>query len=207
MPSEDLKLLHTDQQASRRSTRPKFPTLVGLESAANIAINFCFSASLPINDKEAISNPNWMGAMRNEFESLRKLEVFDIVARPDTTKVIGGRWVFNRKSSLSGKDTFKARYVAKGFQQTYGVSYTDTWSPTISSRNIRLLFALAAALGLRVGHLDVKTAFLNAKLKETNIFIELPNGYKDGKNVMHLKKALYGLNKQGKNGTRRSIAQ
>jgi hypothetical protein len=32
---------------------------------------------------------------------------------------------------------------------------------------MRMLFAFAAELNLRVEHLDVKTAFLNGKLKET----------------------------------------
>jgi hypothetical protein len=136
--------------------------------------------------------------MKDEYDSLVKHQVFNIISRPNNQKIIGGRWVYNRKSSASGKNTYKARYVAKGFQQAYGVHYMETWSPTVSTRNVRLLFAIAALLGLRVGHLDVKTAFLNASLKENDLYVELPFGYSIPNKVMHLKKALYGLKQAGK---------
>ena len=182
----------------RYSTRHREPSRIGLESAANMATSICFTANLPINEKEALTSPQWATAMGEEFNALKKHEVFSIVQRPTDKRVIGGRWVYAKKSSQSGKNIYKARYVAKGFQQAYGINYTETWSPTVSTRNIRLLFAVAAALGLRVGHLDVKTAFLNATLDEPNIFIELPLGYREESKVMHLKKALYGLKQAGK---------
>ncbi|GJW84478.1 retrotransposon protein, putative, ty1-copia subclass [Tanacetum coccineum] len=40
--------------------------------------------------------------------------------------------------------TYKARFVAKGFTQTYGVDYEETFSPVADIRAIRILVAIAA---------------------------------------------------------------
>ena len=56
------------------------------------------------------------------------------------------------------------------------------------------MLALCIQFGLKPQHLDVKTAFLNAKLKHT-IYIKLPPGIKiAGKEYGRLLKSLYGLN-------------
>jgi hypothetical protein len=50
--------------------------------------------------------------------------------------------------------------------QTYGENY-ETSAPVVRKETIRMLFGFAAEFKLRVEHLDVKTAFLYGKLKET----------------------------------------
>ena len=40
--------------------------------------------------------------------------------------------------------TYKGRLVAKGFTQTYGVNYEETFSPVANIRAIRILIAIAA---------------------------------------------------------------
>ncbi|GJX62747.1 retrotransposon protein, putative, ty1-copia subclass [Tanacetum coccineum] len=58
--------------------------------------------------------------------------------------------------------------VAKGFTQTYGVDYGETFSPVANSRAIRILLAIAAFDDYEIWQMDVKTAFLNGHLSEDN---------------------------------------
>ena len=60
---------------------------------------------------------------------------------------------------------------------------------------VRFNLALAANLGWKVHHLDVKSAFLHGELEE-EVYVTQPEGYAvKGKeqNVFKLSKALYGL--------------
>ena len=62
--------------------------------------------------------------------------------------------------------TYKARLVARGMNQRYGIDYEETFSPVIRNESMRLLFALAAELNLTIDHMDVVTAFLHGDLIE-----------------------------------------
>ncbi|GKF09423.1 retrotransposon protein, putative, ty1-copia subclass, partial [Tanacetum coccineum] len=62
--------------------------------------------------------------------------------------------------------TFKARLIAKGYTQTYGVDYRETSSPVVDIRAIRILVAIIAFYDYEIWQMDVKTAFLNGYLSE-----------------------------------------
>ncbi|GJW80709.1 retrotransposon protein, putative, ty1-copia subclass [Tanacetum coccineum] len=62
--------------------------------------------------------------------------------------------------------TFKARLVVKGFTQTYGVDYGETFSPVSDIRATRILLAMAAFYDYEIWKMDVKTTFLNDHLSE-----------------------------------------
>ena len=63
-------------------------------------------------------------------------------------KVIKGRWVLKLKPPLKSnpKPIYKARWVAKGFQQRYGLDFNETFANTIKSTTWRLIIALGAYL-------------------------------------------------------------
>jgi uncharacterized protein (DUF169 family) len=79
--------------------------------------------------------------------------------------------------------------------QQEGIDFDDAFVLVARMESVRLLHALAAQEGLRVHHMDVKSAFLNGDLKE-EVYVHQPPGFvipsKEGK-VLHLRKALYGL--------------
>ena len=88
--------------------------------------------------------------------------------------------------------------MAKGFSQTEGINYDETFAPVVRLDALRLLLALAAHLDLEVHHIDIKSAYLNGNLDE-EIYMDQPKGFivKDKESqVCLLKKALYGLKRQ-----------
>src|SRR5579859_1283682 len=73
----------------------------------------------------------------------------------------------------------KARLVARGFSQIYGIDYIDTYAPVIKLTSIRILLTIAAIFGLEIHQMDVVTAFLAGELEE-EIYMEQPEGFKVG---------------------------
>lgn len=104
------------------------------------------------------------------------------------------KWVFTIKNDEFGYPLrYKARLVARGFSQQYLVDYDETFAPVARMASFRFILAFANQFNLLIHHMDVKTAFLNGKLKE-EIYMKVPEGIKCKNNVVcKLNKALYGL--------------
>ena len=85
--------------------------------------------------------------------------------------LIGCRWVFRTKFKSEGSILkHKTRLVAKGFLQTPGIDYSETFSPVIKAPTIRVLFSLAVTFGWDIQQVDINNAFLNSDLTE-NVFM------------------------------------
>lgn len=161
----------------------------------------------PTTVKEALSPNNmykdkWLHAMRSEIDSFNKKGTWELTELPRGRKVVDCKWVFKIKRGTDNNiEKFKARLVARGFTQTYGIDYTETFSPVVRYSTIRLLIAIAVKMDLKIEHLDVPTAFLNGDLEE-EIFLKQPEGFiKKGQEnkVYLLKKAVYGLKQASRN--------
>lgn len=153
----------------------------------------------PKNVKDALSSDDeskWREAMKEEYDSLLENDAWILVDRPRDRKVVKNKWVFKLKRGADGEQCrFRARLVAKGFSQEYGIDYDETFSPVIRNSTFRALLALATELNLDIDHVDVVTAFLNGDLEE-EIYMEQPESFvKQGQSnkVCLLKKAIYGL--------------
>lgn len=149
--------------------------------------------------KDALSGPNareWMSAMQEEMDSMKKNQVWELVDLPKGRKSVGNKWVLKIKRKADGSiDRYKARLVAKGFTQIEGVDYEETFSPVVRFASIRLILALVSSMDLELYQMDVKTAFLNGEL-EKEIYMDQPTGFEvDGEEhkVCKLRRSLYGL--------------
>ena len=92
-------------------------------------------------------------------------------------------------------DQYKARQVTKGFTQSYGIDYQETFAPVAKLNTIRVLLSLATNLDWPLCQLDVKNAFLNGDLTK-EVYMKIPSGFETPgtKNqVCKLKRSLYGL--------------
>ena len=124
----------------------------------------------PTSYKEAISDgesEKWLETMKAEMQSMYDNQVWDLVDLPNGSKPVGCKWVFKKKTDVDGKvQTFKAMLVVKGFTQTQGIDYDETFSPVAMLKSIRILMAIAAYFDYEIWQMDVKTAFLNRKFSE-----------------------------------------
>jgi hypothetical protein len=90
---------------------------------------------------------------------------------------------------------YKVRLVTKGYAQTYGIDYEETYSLVAKMTTVRAIITMAATKGWSLHQMDVKNVFLHGDLQE-ELYMEQPPGYVDQTHpnlVYRLKKTLYGL--------------
>ncbi|GKV41799.1 hypothetical protein SLEP1_g49291 [Rubroshorea leprosula] len=152
--------------------------------------------SEPSSYEAAAKQDVWLQAMQEEIAMIEKNKTWYLTKKPQDKNVIGVKWVYRTKLNPNGSvHKYKARLVVKGYAQEPGVDYGETFALVARHDTIKLLVALAANLGWKLYHMDVKSAFLNGILEE-EIYVEQPQGFDvAGKEdyVYRLGKALYGL--------------
>ena len=73
----------------------------------------------------------------------------------------GATWVFKRKRKVDRSiDKYKVRLVIKGYKQTEGLDYFDTYFTVPRINSIRMVLAIATLRNLEVHQMDVKQPFL-----------------------------------------------
>ena len=118
--------------------------------------------------------------MIEEMDALTDNGTWDLMRLPARKKAIDCRWVFKVKVNPDGSIVrLKAYLVAKGYAQTYGVNYSDTFSPVAKLTSIRLFIYLAATHGRDLHQLDIKNVFLHGDLAE-EVYMEQPPGFSKG---------------------------
>lgn len=101
--------------------------------------------------------------------------------------------MFTIKYKTNGEvDKFKARVVAKGFSQIYGVDYSETYCSVVHIMSTRLFLNYAAEKGLFIKQFDIKTAFLYGSLNE-EIYMQPLEGFVNKDTIRQLRRSLYGL--------------
>lgn len=180
----------TDPNDSQRLNRPTSNLMMFAMLADS-------TTTEPQNYEEAVNGPDrqaWKEAIQAELAAHSENKTWSVTKRPKTGTMLTAKWVFKRKRDSAGRvDRYKARLVARGFEQRAGIDFKETFAPVAMVESIRALIALAAIKQLETVQFDVATAFLNGELDE-KVYIEAPAGVQIQQDeCLCLHKALYGL--------------
>ena len=151
------------------------------------------------NWEEAMNGPladGYMEAASKEIETLKKMEVWEVVPRLKSMNVLPSTWAFKCKRYPDGKvRKLKGRFCVRGDRQKDGIDYdsNEIFSPVVSWQTVRLLLILSIVLGLETKQVDYTAAFTHAPIGNKEVFCEMPRGFAEEGKVLKLKKSLYGL--------------
>ncbi|RVW69268.1 Copia protein [Vitis vinifera] len=173
-----------------------YVTYEGLSPSYRAFATSLDDTQVPNTIQEALKISEWKKAVQDEIDALEKNGTWTITDLPVGKRPVGCKWIFTIKYKADGSvERFKARLVARGFTQSYGIDYQETFAPVAKLNTIRILLSLAVNQDWCLQQLDIKNAFLNGDLEE-EVYMEIPPGFEESmaKNqVCKLQKSLYGL--------------
>ena len=114
----------------------------------------------------------WNKSVEDEENAMIKNDIWYESELPKGKKAVKSRWIFTIKYLPNGEiDRHKTRLVARGYTQTYGEDYIDTFAPVSKLHTIRIVLLLAVNLEWGLWQMDVKNAFLQGSWKMKSICI------------------------------------
>ncbi|GJR61116.1 retrovirus-related pol polyprotein from transposon TNT 1-94 [Tanacetum coccineum] len=154
--------------------------------------NIIGNPSRPVSTRKQLATD----AMWCFYNSFDRLQVWELVPRPDYVMITTLKWIYKVKLDEYG-DVLKnkAQLVAKVYRQEEGIDFEESFASVAQIEAIRIFIANAANKNMTIYQMDVKTAFLNGELNE-EVYVSQPEGFVDPDHPTHvylLKKALYGL--------------
>eukprot|EP00253_Pinus_taeda_P020285 PITA_20285 len=90
----------------------------------------------PSSSEEAVQQSIWVDAMVEEYDSIVRNSVWDVVPRPKNKSIVEG------------------------------IDYDETFFLVAKYSSIRSMLALSAQMGWKIHQMDVKTTFLNGQIEE-----------------------------------------
>ena len=99
----------------------------------------------PSSFEEAIEKPVWVDAMVEEYESIIKNNVWEVVQTLTNKSIVDSRWIFKVKHAKNASiEKYMAMFVAKLFSQVEGIEYEKTFTPVARYSSVCSILALVA---------------------------------------------------------------
>jgi len=132
-PPKYLKDCHCNLNVSNTSYRVKYPLNFVLSydklSPSYKPFVMSISSHVELNTySEAVKYDCWRKAIQCEIFTLESHQTWENILLPKNKIVIGCKWVFKIKYNAYGTvERYKASLVAKGYAQTKGIDYLETF--------------------------------------------------------------------------------
>ncbi|GJY77560.1 retrovirus-related pol polyprotein from transposon TNT 1-94 [Tanacetum coccineum] len=134
--------------------------------------------------------------MQDELHQFERLDVWELIPRPDGKNIIAVKWLWKNKSDAENIVIQNKSYlVVKGYKQEEDIDFEEPFALVARLEAVRIFIAFAAHKNITIFQMDVKAAFLNGPLKE-EVYVSKPDGFVNPDfldHVYRLKKALYDL--------------
>ncbi|GKC93403.1 gag-pol polyprotein, partial [Tanacetum coccineum] len=115
--------------------------------------------------------------MQDEMHQFKRLDVWELVPRPDGKNIIAVKWLWKNKSDAENiVIQNKSRPIAKGYKQEEGIDFEESFAPVARLEAVRIFIAFVAHKNITIFQMDVKTIFLNSLLKE-EVYVSQPDGF------------------------------
>nr|GFA91951.1 retrovirus-related Pol polyprotein from transposon TNT 1-94 [Tanacetum cinerariifolium] len=136
--------------------------------------------------KDALTQSCWIEAMQEELNEFERLELWELVPRPDKVMVITLKWIYKVKlDEQGGILKNKARLVARGYHQEEGIDFEESFALVVRLEAIRIFLAYAAHKNMVVYQMDVKITFLNGNLREEVYIYHFDNNVSFEEELVH----------------------
>ena len=87
----------------------------------------------------SIQSAEWMEAEQKEIKSITDNKVLRAAQLPKGKKLLRTKWVYKIKYGSTGTiKSYKARLVACGYPQIFGIDFDETYSPVARLTSIRM---------------------------------------------------------------------
>ena len=175
---DDLDLPIASRKGVRSCTKHSMSNYVSYDKLSPTFLAFTSqlsSVEIPKKVQEALRVLEWRKAIEEEMRALEKNQTWEVTGLPKGKKTVGCKWVFTIQYNSNGTlDRYKAWLVAKGFTQTSGIDYLETFAPMEKLNIVRVLLSMAINPDWPLQQLNIKNTFLNGDLEEEVYVDSLP---------------------------------
>ncbi|KAE9351299.1 hypothetical protein PF008_g5993 [Phytophthora fragariae] len=128
--------------------------------------------------RKCAESEQWRAAEREELASLEKNNTWKVVKVPPGVRPLHTKWVYKKKRNGAGElQRYKARLVACGNEQEFGVDYLLTFAAVMELPSGKVVLAVGRIWGVPARHGDVPNAYVKAPTEEgLEIFLIIPDG-------------------------------
>nr|GEY29963.1 integrase, catalytic region, zinc finger, CCHC-type, peptidase aspartic, catalytic [Tanacetum cinerariifolium] len=96
--------------------------------------------------KEALTQSCWIKAMQEDLHEFERLDVWELVPRPDKVMVINLKWIYKVKlDELGGIFKNKARLVAYGYHHEEEIDFKESFAPVARPEAVRIFLAFCCS--------------------------------------------------------------